>query len=785
MDEFPVANLVFIILTIAVLSMGLFLAIQIMYPEQIIEKDYEYYKDRQEIANAFHNLAKAYRDCSKEEGCMCDIYKLRFPESYSIKAENQGRDLKLTLLEKNKPLLSETITGMATGIMQSKEDTSCRSSEELTIYADKKDWYMLEGESLERHYLMDSIEELYKPKQGVACIVPESLIISGNETRQSIEDYFGPMPRCTFKQKKKEELALASFKKFVEEYNECAFRASKETCMCSFSRISLPESYAIKETSSEKGKSFALEYTEKGKEAKEILRMDADAEPLSETEDMPEFKKAEICISYTESGAKVQSKCKSGDSMLQKAVFFENGAKAGFIAKETGIIRLGDERENRASIGPCTIQKQYEFAWPVEKLKNVNYISECFGSGDNGCNKGIELPAAAGSPVYAAEDGTVEYTLGSTIRLKHRRGIRTQYENVNPLSGIEVQNTVARGQQIGVIAQGKSSLLYSLSDNTANAGIFEEEKICRQYENKTIAISVFRYGVHYLNPACYFKDTDRSSIVYPNKCETPFKGCDVYGNEETPKYEVRLKVLVLPVNWERKISYLMYSNDALEKFLRASPLNDCPYRFKKIFVDGTTDYGSHWSGGSCIVPGKNNCLNDALASIKTCAEEYRARTGEDYDYVMGVEDSDIASSPECIYADRGWTSENSDSAIVEASNAGDALHEMGHKFGLKDQYCDCSSTKAENLCGYAAKPNPLRKELGCGDKCCVESEQLHPYLEECRWCSGNLDINSKDTDSNGMLDTGRRTAMSNFIDATSFSIDEYLLLKANPKLQCT
>ncbi|MDI6737037.1 MAG: M23 family metallopeptidase [Nanoarchaeota archaeon] len=785
MDEFPFANLVFIILTIAILSCGLFLAIQIMYPEQHIEKDYEYYKERQEISNAFHNLAKAYRDCSSEENCMCDIYKLRFPASYSIKAENQGRDLKLTLMEKSKPLVSETITGMATGIMQNKEDTSCRSDEQLAIYADKKDWYMLEGDSLERHYLMNSIEELYKPKQGVACIVPESLIVSGNETRQSIEDYFSSMPRCTFKQKKKQELALASFKKFVEEYNECAFRASKGICMCSFSRISLPEGYAIKEVSSETGKAFALEYTEKGKEAKEMLRIEADAEPLAETEDLPEFAKAEICISFMDGRAEARSSCKNRIKLVQKAVFFESGAKAGFVARETGIIRIGDSRQNRASLEPCTMQKQYEFAWPVEKTNNVNYISECFGSGETECNKGIEIYAAPGSPVYAAEDGIVEYSTGSTIRLKHKRGIRTQYENANPLQGIEAQKTVSKAQQIGVIAKGKSYLVYSLSDSTANAGIFEESKICRQYENKTMAISVFRYGVHYLNPACYFKDNVRSAIVYPNKCETPFKGCDVYGNEETPKYEVRLKIFVLPVNWERKLSYLMYSNEALDKFLMASPLNDCPYRFRKIFADGVTDYGPHWSTGSCIVPGNNNCLNDALAAIKTCAEEYRQRTGEDYDYVVGVEDSDIAGYPECIYADRGWTSENSDATILEANNAADMLHELGHKFGLKDQYCDCSGTKAENLCGYAAKPNPLRKKLGCGEKCCVEPEQLYPYLPECRWCSGNLDINSKDTDSNGMLDTGKRTAMSNFIDAAAFSIDEYLLMKANPMLQCT
>ena len=780
MDEFPFASLIFIILTISALSMGLFLAMEIMYPEQPIEKDYQYYKDKQEIVNAFHNLAKAYNDCSVEENCMCDVYKLRFPEKYTIKTENQGRNLKLTLMEKDKPLLSETITGMTTGIMQSKTDKECRGEEGFVIHADKKDWYATEGDNLERHYLIDSIEEIYKPKDGTACIVPESLMLGSDETMQSLEDYFGNLPRCTFKREKKEELALSSFKKFIEEFNECSIKAVQGVCGCSFSRISLPEGYSIIKSNESV---FILEKKENNEDI-EILKMETEALPLMENEIVPEFIDSDICITSIKGETGIYSKCREGAKANPKAVFYDKGAKAGFLTSESGIIRVGDSRINRASIEPCTLKKSYEFIWPVEKLNNVNYIGECFGSDDIECSKGIAMPQKSGNPVFAAEGGTIEYAAGSTIRIKHMGGIRTQYENVEPVEGIEIKKSVAKGQKIGIIQKGKSSLIYSLTEKPANAELFEEEKICKEHENKAEAISVFSYGMNYLNPACYFSANVRSSIVYSAKCETPFKGCDVYGNEEMPKYDIRLKVLVIPVNWERQLSYLLYSNDALDKFIGASPLNDCPYRFKKIFVDAKTDYGGHWASGSCRVEGTNNCLKDALASIKTCAEEYKARTGEDYDYVVGVEDSDIASQPECIFADKGWTSDNSDAAIVEASNAGDMLHELGHKFGLRDQYCDCSNTNAAELCGYTANPNPLRKELGCGDKCCVASEELHPYLEQCKWCSGNLDINARDINNDAMLDSGKRTVMSNFIDATSFSIDEYLLLKANSKMQC-
>ncbi|MBU2638901.1 MAG: M23 family metallopeptidase [Nanoarchaeota archaeon] len=786
MDEYPTASIVFVVLTILGLGLAMFLAIELMYNTEkpAPEKSADFYKGKQDVANAFHNLAKAYQDCVAETNCMCDIYSVYFPAKYSIRMENAGRSLKLTLMERGNPLLSETINNINTGIMKSRNDRACGMDEPIEINAEKKGWYASQGESIDRHYFLDSIEEIYKPSQGVSCIITESMIIDSNETLRSIEDYFGNLPRCTFKRKKKEELALTAFRTFVEEFNKCGEK--EETCMCEFSRLSMPDEYFIKAETGDENTIFTLAKSKQGFEAeKEILKLEGEAGLMVEDKSIPEFRQEPGCIYTKDNEAGFYAGCDIAKKPAKiQAVFYD--AKAGFVISNGGILRLGAERVNRANIELCSIsrKKAYEYIWPADKMNNVYYAGECFGSGEEQCSKGIFIPQNPGSGVYAAEEGIVEYVGSGIIRLRHKNGVRTQYENVEADESLKARNAVTRGQKIGK-ASGKKGLLFSLSDNTAHAELFEDKEICRERENKAEAISVLKYGMHYLNPACYFSENIRNSIVYPKKCETIFKGCDVYGNEEQPRYDIRLKVLVMPVNWERQLSYLLYANNALDKFLKATPLADCPQRFEKAFVDGVTDFGDKWKGGSCMIEGNKNCLADALQGVKQCAEQYKERTGESFDFVVGVEDSDIANYPECNFADRGWTSENSDSAIVEAQYAADVLHELGHKFGLKDQYCDCSGTDAEDVCGFNANPNPLRKELGCGDKCCVLSEGYSPYTEGCMWCSGNLDIKAKDTNDDKMLDSGKRTVMSNLIDSESYSIDEYLLLKASTKLQCT
>jgi len=777
MDNYPIATFVFLILTIVSVILSFVLVEQLMASmTKTIEKPVVY-KQKQDVANAFNNIVRAYKDCVSESDCVCDIYRLKFSSDYKISIEDVDKGVKVTLLDSNgDPLISETINNIHTGLMEKKG--AC-STGLYYVNSERKKWYIEQSDSPKRYYFFDDIYEIYKPNASTACLVTEELLY--NLSLNDVKGFFDTIPRCTFKKKKKEERAFAAFNTFVEEFMECEKAGN---CICDFSKISLPAEYAIR-IESNNGTVFSLVKLRTRYERETVLlQLSSKSSAFIEEPHMLEFRNMKMgCIYADTDGAKLYNNCnKKNEAAKPLALFFDSNT--GFLMSREGLLRL-DGRVNRANIEYCKIKRKnvYNNIWPTEKLnKMYYYVEDCFGSTANGCNYGINILHNPGG-VFAVDDGIVRYVNASEkkIVLKHKNGLLTEYSGVTPFE-ISVRMPVTRGQQIGT----SSSLHFALLDPNVDSSLMQQEQVCPEGENKTKAVLVQHGGLQYVNPVCYFTSEIRDKIVYTAKCETPFKGCSMYGNEEGPKEDIKLRIAVIPVNWERKLSYTLFANNALEKFVRATPLKDCPSKLKKIFVDGKTDYGVNWSKGSCRVEGSNNCYKNALQTIKACAEQYKARTGDDYDFVVGVDDSDIACYPECDFADRGWTADNNDAAIVEAQYASDVAHELGHKFKLKDQYCDCYGTTANEFCGRDAQPNPLRKELGCGDNCCVgASSENYPYDLKCKWCKGNLDMNAKDTNEDNMLDSGKPTIMANYIGADSYSIDEYLYMKTQPKLQCT
>jgi murein DD-endopeptidase MepM/ murein hydrolase activator NlpD len=78
------------------------------------------------------------------------------------------------------------------------------------------------------------------------------------------------------------------------------------------------------------------------------------------------------------------------------------------------------------------------------------------GSGQN--NDGINIAAAAGTPVRAAEGGTVIYTgnelaaFGNLILVRHAGGWVTAYGHLGSIS-VQKGATVNQGQTIGTVGQ--------------------------------------------------------------------------------------------------------------------------------------------------------------------------------------------------------------------------------------------------------------------------------------------------------------------------------------------
>jgi murein DD-endopeptidase MepM/ murein hydrolase activator NlpD len=93
--------------------------------------------------------------------------------------------------------------------------------------------------------------------------------------------------------------------------------------------------------------------------------------------------------------------------------------------------------------------------WPLSHVK----VTSAFGQRGSEFHEGVDLKAATGTPVYAAQAGRVLYA-GSKIRgygrlivLKHEHGISTVYAHNSKLL-VKKGDHVAQGQKIAIT--GKS-----------------------------------------------------------------------------------------------------------------------------------------------------------------------------------------------------------------------------------------------------------------------------------------------------------------------------------------
>jgi murein DD-endopeptidase MepM/ murein hydrolase activator NlpD len=112
-----------------------------------------------------------------------------------------------------------------------------------------------------------------------------------------------------------------------------------------------------------------------------------------------------------------------------------------------------------------TVSTKYEFVAPVD---NVDLINSYTFYKNNTLNyyhfhTGLDFAADAGTAVYSCIDGTIEDITtgdlldGTTITISHDNGIKTVYKFVDALEGLNIGDSVKRGQVIGSIAEANGS----------------------------------------------------------------------------------------------------------------------------------------------------------------------------------------------------------------------------------------------------------------------------------------------------------------------------------------
>ncbi len=168
----------------------------------------------------------------------------------------------------------------------------------------------------------------------------------------------------------------------------------------------------------------------------------------------------------------------------------------------------------------------------------------------------------------------------------------------------------------------------------------------------------------------------------PKWCGKPLDGTesrcmgDTEFNNEC-KVPVKLRILFVPVNWDS--GWDNFDNAAqrqANEIIKNIPLSDCPEALETIPIHN-----------DCRLSMICNCPD--LQTIEQCARA----SGETYDYVVGLEDSDVCGNTLGFSCGTGVVFSETSVTLV-------ATHELGHEWGLNDEYVDAC------ICGFGlVNPN--------------------------------------------------------------------------------
>lgn len=138
-------------------------------------------------------------------------------------------------------------------------------------------------------------------------------------------------------------------------------------------------------------------------------------------------------------------------------------------AAEPEIIEAGEPVDfyEGSVVEAVTINDDPVFMWPVQGETADGFSGDALvysnAMGDWRTHNGIDIKAAEGTDVLAADDGIIEQAymdfLGNTIVIDHQNGYKTRYANVQSIEDIPIGGHVAKGDVIGQVGS------YSLGEN--------------------------------------------------------------------------------------------------------------------------------------------------------------------------------------------------------------------------------------------------------------------------------------------------------------------------------
>ena len=138
----------------------------------------------------------------------------------------------------------------------------------------------------------------------------------------------------------------------------------------------------------------------------------------------------------------------------------------GVIDPTDDIAAIATQPDGQTPTQPTTPSAPIKTGYPVSGETIYGYSMDALSynetTRDWRVHNGIDIAAEAGTPVYAAADGTVYTTfkddsMGTTVVIRHQNGYVTTYSSLDSDLSVAPGNTVKLGQAIGTV--GNTTLL--------------------------------------------------------------------------------------------------------------------------------------------------------------------------------------------------------------------------------------------------------------------------------------------------------------------------------------
>ena len=178
---------------------------------------------------------------------------------------------------------------------------------------------------------------------------------------------------------------------------------------------------------------------------------------------------------------------------------------------------------------------------------------------------------------------------------------------------------------------------------------------------------------------------------------------------------IKFSIIFVPLNWGGSASDFNNEVDTqMNYFINDIPLSNCPEKLRVTKMDPRTE---NFDSFTCRIE-NNRVIYTPFSDLWNFIESM-GYDSSDYDVLAGM-----IRNPPCPPV--MGISNGIDSIWVTTQYDIVVAHELGHIFGLVDEYCSQAAGSADLRCDIAAPPtkdypNPLDADLGCnpyGQPCC-------------------------------------------------------------------